>query len=289
MMASVSIFTACSSDNSSPSDVSPNLNFIGGTGYVSDNVTLTAGSTFKVGLNASANSTSGAKLTRLTVTRIFDNKPFTVLDTTFSLANFTVDVTMQANFQVGQEAFYFKVYDKDGQSKEISFTVNTTPAVSNGPINTYSTKILGAQGNTTGSSFASVDGTIYTLTEAMANSAKIDWLYFNGSTNHATIAAPDDPAAASVYNGANGPGNWAVKNPTRFKKVTDAIDWAAITDDGVIKIQTETGVDQTKINNLAVGDYLAFITATGKKGLIKVESISGTDAGTITISVKVQQ
>ena len=67
------------------------------------------------------------------------------------------------------------------------------------------------------------------------------------------------------------------------------IDWSSITNDGIIVSQTATGVTNTRIINLAAGDILAFITATGKKGMIKVESISGTSDGTITIDVKVQQ
>jgi hypothetical protein len=165
-----------------------------------------------------------------------------------------------------------------------------TTVVNSGPINEFSMKIMGAQQNSNGSSFASIDGTTYGLATAKANAAKIDWMYFFGATNFATLAAPDDAAAQTIFTDpTNGLQTWAVKNPTRFKLVTEVIDWASITNDEVITAQTQSGVDQTKISSLAPGKILAFITATGKKGLIRVESITGEEDGTITISVKVQQ
>jgi hypothetical protein len=291
LIAGMTFISSCSSDdNSNPSDLSPTLTFIGGTGYTSSDVTLTAGTPFKVGLNGASNTLSNSPIQQLIVTRIYNNKPFTVLDTAISVNNFSVDIIMQANYQVGAEAFYFKVVDKDNQSAEISFTINTTAAVTNDSINTFTMVIMGAQESTNGSSFASIDGSVYQLAEAKINSAKVDWLYYYGATNHATLAAPDDASAATIFtNSTNGLQTWAVKNPTRFKTVTDPIIWDAITDDGMIKTQTASGVDQTKIPNLSADTYLSFITASGKKGMIKVESISGTESGTITLSVKVQK
>ena len=151
-------------------------------------------------------------------------------------------------------------------------------------------KILGAQGSSTGSSFASIDGTVYKIADAKANAAKIDWLYFYGATNLATLASPNDAAAASVFNDpTNGLATWSVRNNTLFKKVTGPVDWNGIVNDSLIMIETASGVTNSKINSLVVNNYLSFITASGKKGMIKVEAINGNDSGTITISVKVQQ
>jgi hypothetical protein len=199
-------------------------------------------------------------------------------------------VNATANSQVGQEKWYFKVTDKNNQTKEISFTITTEAVTTYGPINEFSMKILGAQDNATGSSFASIDGTVYSITDAKANAAKIDWLYFYGATNLATLASPNDADAASVFNNATwGLQTWSVRNNTLFKKVTDPVDWNGIVNDSLILINTASGVTNTKSNNLVVNNYLSFITASGKKGMIKVESIDGTQTGTITISVKVQQ
>lgn len=290
MTAGLMFFASCSSDNTTPGDIHPALNFVGGTGYVSGDATLDASSVFTVGINAFSSTESNAKLTNFKVTRIYKNKPSVILDSTINVTQFSIDLHMTANPEAGVENFIFAITDKDGQYKELSFNITTVVTAGPGPINTYSMKIMGAQGSTTGSSFASIDGTIYSLADAKINAAKIDWLYFYGATNMATLAAPDDPDAADVFNNAtNGLQTWSVLNPTRFKKITTAVDWNAVTNDSLIVILTDTGVDLTKANNLDITDVIGFVAASGKRGLIRVEDITGTNAGTMTISVKVQQ
>lgn len=291
LLTGLFVLPSCSDDDdTTPMDPNPAMNFFGGSGYVSGDITIPILTDFKVGITAASSTESGAKLTKFQVTRVFDNKPTIIIDSTINTSSFTYpEIYITSNGDAGTEKFYFTITDKNGKTKELSFTITTTDIASPGPINTWSMKILGAQQNATGSSFASIDGTIYTLPEAKLNSAKIDWLYFHGAVNLATLAAPDDPDAQSVYSTSNGPGSWAVKNPTRFKKIGTAVDWNAITDDEIILDLTSSGVDQTKINMLAKNDVLGFLAANGKRGLIKVEDITGEEDGTITISVKVQQ
>ena len=290
VIAGMMFFSSCSDDTTTPGDIHPSMNFVGGAGYVSGDAQMNIGTVFTVGLNAFSSTESNAKLSKLTITRIFENKPFVLLDSNLNVTQFSIDVNIDANAKAGTENFVFTITDKDNQSRELSFIITTVDVSGPGPINTFSMKIMGAQGSSTGSSFASIDGSVYGGAEAKTNAAKVDWLYFYGASNLATIAAPDDADAAAVFTNATyGLQTWSVLNSTRFKRVTDAIDWDAITDDAVIVAQTASGVDQTKINNLDITDILAFQTVGGKKGLIRVEEITGTTAGTITISVKVQQ
>ena len=290
LASGLAMLNSCSDDeNPTPVDETPTINFVGGAGYISSDATLKVNEAFKVGINAFSNATSGANLVKFTITRIFNNIPATQ-DTTINTEQLNIEVHATANSQVGQEKWYFKVTDKNNQTKEISFTITTEAVITYGTINEFSMKILGAQDNATGSSFASIDGTVYSITDAKANAAKIDWLYFYGATNLATLASPNDADAASVFNNATwGLQTWSVRNNTLFKKVTDPVDWNGIVNDSLILINTASGVTNTKSNNLVVNNYLSFITASGKKGMIKVESIDGTQTGTITISVKVQQ
>ena len=287
LASGLAMLNSCSDDeNLTPVDETPIINFVGGAGYIFTDATLKVNETFKVGINAFSNVNTGSNLVKFTITRIFNNVPFS-RDTTINTDQLNIIVNATANSQVGQEKWYFKVTDKNNKTKEISFTITTESAA--GPINSFDMKVLGSYANATGSSFASIDGTVYTMAQATANSAKIDWLYFYGSAsgpNQATIASPLDSDAQSVYPGIS---SWAVKNNTLFKKVTDVIDWNSITDDQIIVEQTASGVTQTKVNKLAVDNIMAFITASGKKGMIKVNQITGTTDGTITISVKVQQ
>ncbi len=183
------------------------------------------------------------------------------------------------------------VWDKADQSSTISFTVTTEPAASN--ITTYEDKILGAQDNATGSSFASIDGMVYNIADAKENSEKIDWMYFYGASNLATLAAPDDADAAQVFNGApNGLQFWDTKNATRFKETAlSSADFNAITSSQQLVVAATIrppGPEQSKINNLSVGKVLAFKTADEHYGLIRIDNIIADDTGSIEITVKVQ-
>ena len=288
LLAGITMFSSCSKDSTDPTvDQKPTLTFQVGTGYTSANATMPVGTSIKIGIRASANTSSGSKLVDMQMTRTYNGGSQTYDTTLNNLTNFNVDFITKANTQAGDETFIFTIKDKSGQVNTLSIMITTTP-VSN-PINAFSMKILGAQGSATGSSFASIDGTVYNLADAKANSAKVDLMYYYGATDLATIAAPDDDHALTIFTGTSGLQNWVTKNATKFKLITDAVDFAAIADDAVIVAQTASGVDQSRLPALASGKLIAFITASGKKGILKVESITGQDAGSMTISVKVQQ
>ena len=118
------------------------------------------------------------------------------------------------------------------------------------------------------------------MDDAKTNSTLIDFLYYYGATNKASIAAPDDADAATVFNNANnGLATWSTRNSTKFKTTAlSAAEFDALANDLLI-VSNATGASDTDENNLAVGNVIAFITdadKTGgsKMGLIKVVSLS---------------
>lgn len=187
----------------------------------------------------------------------------------------------------------------DGDVIEITFTVTDEVSSQNvsknvnivipggNAINTFNNIILGSYNHTTGSFCASFDGGVYTISTAKANQSLIDFLYYYGATNKATIAAPNDVDAGTIT--TLGLSTWTTKNATTFKKVTNTIDWANVVDDVVIEEETASGVTETAITDLSDNDVLAFISTTGKKGLIKINTIVIGDNGTVDLSIKVQQ
>ncbi len=192
----------------------------------------------------------------------------------------------------------FTVTDKDHlpslkESGTKTFTV--TPLVVAGEINAYTAILMGGQLNATyGSFWSSIDQTVYTITNAVANSAKIDLLYFYGETNEATLAGPTNDQAIIAFAGFLA--TLTEHNATTFKDVTTAVtDWAAVTDDAIITANA-TAMTATLVNHLTVGKILAFKTAStsanpNKSGLIKVVEITGT-TGTdraIKLDIKIQK
>lgn len=177
------------------------------------------------------------------------------------------------------------VVDQDGlndtQTKQL--VINNA-----NPINTYTAVLMGAQNNaSSGGFYDAVTNMTYTLSSANSNQGDIDFVYYHGATNQATLAAPNN----QVVDGSMGASGfswtqaWTVKNATRFINTT--IDFDAQTDDS--EIAALTGFSDSDFNNLSVGDVIGFELFDGKKGIVKVTDITGTDAGTITFSVKVQQ
>lgn len=275
ILASLAIVTSCKKDKTPPT-----ITFKGGTGYTSSDITIDQGATLTFGITAQSGS---SKLQELKIVATSNNTPQTLLDSTFSADTFSNDFSIMFS-SVGQSRLTFTITDKDGQTAEVALVVTSVEAIS-----TYTQKILGSYGNLTiGSSFASADGTVYKMADALTNASKIDWLYFYGNSDLATLAAPDDADAATIFTGTNGLANWAVRNSTRFRLVSEGAVWDNILLSSDIAA-IATGTTATSVMQLAVGDIVAFKTAGNKLGVLKVSDISGTSAGTITYDVKVQK
>ena len=292
LAGTINLFTACSDDEEEePLDKTPTINFIGGGDYTSSDVTVPAGTVVKVGITATANTNSNAKLVKFKVTRTFNNVPETVIDSTLNnLSSFTYTRNIQARTEAGTERWSFEITDKNNQSNSVALNITTQPVV-----NIYTAILMGGQLNVTiGSFWSSVDNKVMKQAEAVLNQNQVDFLYFYGETNKATIAATDVDQAAIAWN--NIFDNWTVKNATRFKKVS-GINWNAVTEyDDALIAENATNLVDSRANLLEVGDIVAFQTATtsanpGKKGLFKVMEIAGTVGNdrTITLEVKIQK
>ncbi len=195
---------------------------------VDSDVSLLVGTEFVFGITA--NKASEQDLKRVLIERNFENiSTITIIDSVLNTSEISMDFQVFAYPTQGSEVFEVTIWDKADRSTMISFTVTTTPAASN--ITTYVDKILGAQNNNAGIAFASTTGTIYNLADAKENAEKIDWMYFYGISNMATIASPNDESAALVYNHVmNGLQTWSVLNNTLFKETTlSSADFNAIT------------------------------------------------------------
>lgn len=174
-------------------------------------------------------------------------------------------------------------------------TITPTPT-SYGAISTYSAKLLGGQNNATlGSFFATDSGVVVSSSNAGASSSlqgRIDLVYFYGTTNQASIGAPNDTVVAVAHNGSTSLGSWTVKNATKFVSTTlSANTFTASLNDSLIKTIDAATYSSSLVNMLTVGKVVAFKTAAGKYGLFHVSAIAGT-TGTdrsITIDVKVQK
>jgi hypothetical protein len=138
-------------------------------------------------------------------------------------------------------------------------------------------------------------GTTYSQTGSGAilsttDQAKVDLLYWYGSSTTYTLASPND-ATAQGTDGSAATKSWTTRNATKLKIVTITQTWANLTVANVDSYATSFGAD-TKETNLTVGTIIAFQTVGGKNGLIKVDAVSGTSGSktdNASVSIVVEQ
>jgi hypothetical protein len=280
------LLTSCTTEEET--DQPPTIGFVAGSGFISADASVDVNSTFSVKVFAEENATSGENLKSLKVTRVFELNSW---DTTFTFneATFSATYNFQAQASAGEESIKFEVTDNAGEKASAQLII-TTQETAGGEINTFTLKILGSYESTFGSSFASIDGSVYTLAQAKTNATNVDFLYWWGASTSATIGAPDDANAQIVYsNPINGIQTWLVKNATRFQTTTvTGSQFDAIADDTEI-LAAAAGSAETRIPTLAAGQVIAFVSASGKHGLLKVIEIVDGAAGQITFDVRVQK
>jgi hypothetical protein len=278
------VFTSCESDETA---MPPTIVLDGSGDYVATDSEINTNAVFKINLTATPNAESGAKLTGITGTRTFNNVPDEFLNEELSKeTSFSIEITIQGQATAGTERIVFEVTDQDGEVAEK--VLNITYVDAPNQLNAFTAVLMGGQTNTTIGSFLDADaGNVYKQADAEANSELIDIIYYFGNTNNATLVAPTD---ATVNGGA---GNLSLaeglttKNATQFNTnpgISAAEFDAMTTDADIAGISTSV----TIANQLAVDDVFVFKTAAGKMGAVKVVSIDGESAGTITIDVKIQ-
>jgi len=184
----------------------------------------------------------------------------------------------------------FTVTDKADQTTDKVFTVTKKTAATGTPFGAFSSNtniILGGSAHATlGSFYASSTNAIYLQATAKTNCTLVDFAYFYGSANQATIVAPSDADAATMFTGTTGVSSWSTRNATKFVKLT-SFDFTALS--ATTDIASVTFSTDTKANLLVVGDVVAFKTVANKIGFAKVIACTNADNGTITLDVKVQQ
>jgi hypothetical protein len=195
-----------------------------------------------------------------------------------------------ARVAIGSEgtSFTLTVTDNDGLTE--TETVTVTIGGTAGGINEFTAVLMGAQTSATGSTLDADAGIVYSITggAAASHAAAIDILYYYGNTNAATIAAPNDPTVNGTSGDFTWTQSWTVQNPTKLGiSALTLSQFNDITDDSYLS--TISGLTETKLINLNIGNVIEFITASGKKGALKVTALANGPTGSITIDVKIQE
>ncbi|MDR0710793.1 MAG: hypothetical protein LBF67_00400 [Prevotellaceae bacterium] len=137
--------------------------------------------------------------------------------------------------------------------------------------------------NSLGSSYSVKQSKVLLLPEAKEAQQDVDFMFFYGKENGVTVAAPADEVVTRVFNNPSyGTQTWTNRNTTRFVKVNLNYETASAED--ITKALTGTG--STKVNHMNDNDVVAFQTASGQIGLIKVFNIGPDSASTLNVNVR---
>ena len=236
------------------------------------------------------------KLTKVKITTKIGAQSFTVLDSTLNDGWFNgADKFHEEKFKiiVGQtpSTITFETVDKKNRVGSTTITVGREGMVSP---EAHRLVLLAGQLNTTaeyGGFYSVATDKQYKPSEAVLSAQYIDFVFYYGGTQFATIAPLSDGIFTYFENGVyKGPANYyelvkkfTVKNPTEFA-VASADNYT----NGVMPTGTYAAARQM---NLQVGDCRAFKTVLGQKGIFQVKALGGTEGSnrSITLDLKVIQ
>lgn len=167
-------------------------------------------------------------------------------------------------------------------------------------VNTYTTVLLGGQGNDEEGFYNAFSNVRYSYAEARDASgvegSPVDLAYYFGANNEATLAAIDSDGLNAVYTAVGLPieGIFGSRNSTKFR-VTDLgpADFGGILLNSQLEMAASSENNtNASATNLQEGSVVAFTLDADRGayvGLIRVVEIDDTNGnGTITIEVKVQ-
>ena len=238
------------------------------------------------------------RLEKIKISTEIQGQTFVVLDSTLNDGWFNRGdkyLERKYNIAVGVTTSKITFETKDVKGRVGSTTITVTPKGSFSPEVERVKLYLAGQLNTTasyGGFYSVATNKAYKLKDAVTNAQFVDFVYYYGATNEATLAPLQEvteigkPQPLTTVAGIKDYiGQFNVLNKTLFARAT-ADNYTK----GTMTTATLEKKGQTK---LAAGDYLAFKTVLGQSGLIRVVSVNGTNITgidrSVTIDVKVIQ
>ncbi len=289
MMFGISLaFTSCKKDETAK--VPPTVTINDGTKTKSLPVSTTS-----IDIKIAASASTNQKIKTLTIEKAIAGQPTIVLFTaTPNAKDYVKTYTDVLSGQAAGQIITYTVKATDDQESVTSETFTVT-LISVENVDVSSVIQLGAQSNTTVLyKFLGIANNFATYTAgvsgtATANSSKIDFVYYYGATDKNAFAAPTNTDGAQVIWNTEITG-WATKNDTKFKVTSitaaqfDQIKDVTKVDDSFKTIDFASGT-LSKVVSLANNDVYAFLTASGKKGLVKFVTTATDNTGAVTLFV----
>lgn len=265
-----------------PESIGPSLSVQFSDGSALNDTSTQAGNGIALIINASAGTEN------ITYFSILRNGQH-VLDSGLNSTSFYASRIILKNTDSIEE-YTILIRDKDFNESRVSFQFSLLPTLSYGQIKVFNHITLGAQDNGSVGSFLNLfSGNMYNLGQAYLIQDSIQMLYFYDAVDLNTIASPNANIDTSYFGGTFGLANWTQKNEIRYSQLfISEGEFNASQNDSLIIAHLfpyETGKRKAKV--LQAGNVYEF-GFNGLYGIFFVHNVSGTNSGSIEISIKMQ-
>jgi len=190
----------------------------------------------------------------------------------------------------------FQVMDKNRQFATTGLTIYKDPNSSWGGIFEFPALTMGYQDSESGQFLDPLTGKIWFSDTASLNQPAIQVItYYYVDDN---VPSPTFSSAGELGGGITDYypviNQWTVKNYTKWdisvdSDPVDPVAYENCHNDSLLILSYDDVWGKRKFKWADPGDIIPFLTATGKKGLIRVISADHDPAGKITFSLKIQQ
>ncbi len=265
----------------------PTISFVYGTDFLSNDTILKIGEPFKIGIEA---INTDVNLTNFII-NVETEDVEVFLDSGMNTPHMYYEKTLIKGI-ADVEKWNFVIRDRDGNGSEVSLNIFKDTTSLFGNIKYYADITLGAQNNLLPSFYSLEQDSTYILSDAFLNQQMIDLCYYYDfiDTDENTIASPGANIDESVYPGEFELSNWATRRTARFKVANiSEEDFLKASNDSLLIALYGQSEGKRKAKNLQQGNLFAFENQDGKVGIFIVNQISGTDDGSVNISLKIQE
>lgn len=283
LLVMVIVGTAC---NKSEDNIPPSINLIKEAGYITGDTVLASGDEIMVRVQLLKGD--------LNITNFLINVYTDTVSTYFDTGMNTENLVWEGKFikTVAQtEDWRFMAIDSEGNATASGFTITLDTTAQFGDIIAYSPVTFGAQDNPgTGGCFDIADSTMYGHQEVAADSnlqKGIDMICFFDDEDKITIASPGANFPDGIF--PVNPADWTTINTTRYYKTSlSRDDFNTAMNDSIILANYDEGEAKRKAKKLQAEDIYTFKTQDGRLGIFVVNTVEGTNEGSVNISIKTQ-
>jgi hypothetical protein len=290
------MFSSCKGE---PDPLMPEISLVFEDGLTNDGDIALVGAPlkFKIVVNGPE-----ANITNFTVKKEFNGTLKTVMDSGLNSAGFTLNKTFYQSVE-DETIWVFAVQDRNKNTAQVSLKINKDPNSEFGGIIEYPEIILGYQDNSEMPHFfLPSTGDSYGQDSASLFQVLVDVLvYFNYREDNGvllpspTFSSPAEEESATgdlydlYYTYISG---WTTRNYTMWDIRADngvsADDFENAHNDSLLIVSFDDVWGKKKYKWANEGVIIPFITADGKKGIVKVLNSENSENGTISFAMKIQ-